>query len=299
MTTFQISGPTSNPETTGTGIAVNTGSAIGACVDDTFTVSGSTGSVPVICGSNDGQHMIVDTDGSKCVTAMFSYGAATNTRSYVIHVLQYHRLNEMGGPADCLQFYTGTTGTVKTFNYVSDTTSTHLQGQDYNVCVRSLADMCVLCWSPTTTGTSATPTTGSFGLNNGASTSAANGAAAGSLSGQGDVKCADDYVVISGGVATAAAANSNTIPTAQATITGGKFCGRRFNSALAGNQADGTICSRVKPFRMTVVTDAAEVATAAAVQMQAVNEGSIAVVNTNDPRGTLGFSLGFTQTACA
>merc|ERR1712083_696878 len=115
-------------------------------------------------------------------------------------------------------------------------------------------------------------TTGSFGLSNGASTDAAANAAA--------------------------AANTATIP-GGAGIIGGKFCGRRFNSALAGNQADGTICSRVKPFMMRVVTNDAEVAAAAAVAMQAMNEGSIAVVNTLDPRGTLGFSLGFAQTACA
>merc|ERR1711997_1042395 len=161
--------------------------------------------------------------------------------------------------------------------------------------------MCVLSWSPTTTGigTAGAVTTGSFGLSNGFSTdAAANAAAAGTLSGQGDVKCADDHVVIPGGLPTAAAANTATIP-GGAGIIGGKFCGRRFNSALAGNQADGTICSRVKPFMMRVVTNDAEVAAAAAVAMQAMNEGSIAVVNTLDPRGTLGFSLGFAQTACA
>merc|ERR1719266_2663390 len=113
----------------------------------------------------------------------------------------------MGGPPGCLQFYTGTTGTVNTFNYVSasETTSTHLQNQDYNVCVRALADMCVLCWAPATIGTAATPTRGSFALSNGASTNAADAAAV--LSGSGSRVCLDDYVVIPQGVTTAAIAN--------------------------------------------------------------------------------------------
>lgn len=297
MTSFTISGPVTNAETTGTGIANTAGSAIGACAEDSFTVSGGTSNVPVICGSNDGQHMIVDTDGSGCVTAMFNYGSGTTARAYTIHVIQYSSSNEMGGPPGCLQFYTGTTGTVKTFNYVTATeaTSTHLQNQDYNVCVRALADMCSLCWLPSTVGTSATPTRGSFALSNGGSTSAANGAAAGVLSGSG-AACADDYVIIPQGVTTAAIANAATIPVR---ANGERFCGRRFNPSVTGVQPDVSICSSSKPFKMAVVTDGGEVATtAAAVQTGATNEGSISAANAADNRGTLGFSLTFTQNAC-
>merc|ERR1712241_261922 len=297
MTSFTISGPVTNTEATGTGITQTDASSIGACAEDSFTVSGGTSNVPVICGSNDGQHMIVDTDGSGCVTAMFNYGSATTARAYTIHVLQYSSSNEMGGPPGCLQFYTGTTGTVKTFNYVTatETTSTHLQNQDYNVCVRALADMCSLCWLPSTVGTSATPTRGSFALSNGGSTSAANGAAAGVLSGSG-AACADDYVIIPQGVTTAAIANSATIPVR---ANGERFCGRRFNPSVTGVQPDVSICSSSKPFKMTVVTDGGELATtAAAVQTGATNEGSISAANAADNRGTLGFSLTFTQNAC-
>merc|ERR1712008_48641 len=77
-----------------------------------FQATGSGGSSPVICGSNDGQHMIVNTDGTACVTAAFSFGSDTTTRNYKIHAIQYDSLNEMGGPAGCLQFFTGATGTL-------------------------------------------------------------------------------------------------------------------------------------------------------------------------------------------
>merc|ERR1712088_955486 len=140
---------------------------------DTFQVTGSGGASPVICGSNDGQHMIVDTDGAMCVTAAFSFGLDTATRNYRIHAIQYDRLNEMGGPAGCLQFFTGATGTVNTFNWKTVTTSTHLANQDYDVCIRRMADRCTICWSPIIKGqTAATTARGTFGLSNGATAAA-------------------------------------------------------------------------------------------------------------------------------
>merc|ERR1712088_86577 len=163
--------------------------AVGQCTVDTFQVSGSGGASPVICGNNDGQHMIVDTDGAACVTAAFSFGLDTATRNYRIHAIQYDRLNEMGGPAGCLQFFTGAMGTVNSFNWATATTSTHLANQDYDVCVRRLTDRCSICWSPITTGTNPAAAAGavaaiaaargSFGLNNGASATIAPAAGTG------------------------------------------------------------------------------------------------------------------------
>jgi len=248
--------------------------------------------------------MIVDTDGTSCVTASFSFGAATTTRSYTIHVIQYERGNEMAGGENCLQFFTGMTGTVKTFNWVDLTpASIHLQGQNYNVCVRRLADQCVICWAPSTIGsnvgaiTAAIGTVGSFGLSNGGSTAAAGTAAAGSLSGAGTAACLEDYVYIPGGVATAAAAIAAAVPT---NAVNDRFCGRRFVSVTAMG-ADAMICTRVRPFKMTVVTNNGEVAAvAAAIAMQLMNEGSVDVAGNPlpAPLGTQGFSLDFTQSAC-
>ena len=67
--------------------------------------------------------MIVDTDGTDCVTALFTFGAGTVMRGYTIHVLQFESTNEMGGPPGCLQFFTGAMGTVSTFNWQTPTTS--------------------------------------------------------------------------------------------------------------------------------------------------------------------------------
>merc|ERR1712141_64914 len=251
LTTFQIAQPglalqAAGVITTGNGLLNTANGAVGACNTDRFTITGSTSSkVPTICGSNDGQHMIVDTDGTSCVTASFSFGAATTTRSYTIHVIQYEKGNEMAGGENCLQFFTGMTGTVKTFNWIDLTpASVHLQNQNYNVCVRRLADQCVICWAPSTIGSNVTTAVGSFGLSNGGSTDAAAGAAAaGSLSGAGTAACLDDYVYIPGGVATAAAAIAAAVPT---NAVNDRFCGRRFVPVTAMG-ADAMICTRVRP----------------------------------------------------
>jgi len=155
LTTFTIAAPVTPDLTGAAASSLLTGGAIGQCAMDTFQVTGSGGSSPVICGSNDGQHLIVDTDGAACVTAAFSFGLDAITRNYRIHAIQYDKLNEMGGPAGCLQFFTGAMGTVNTFNWVAAATSTHLVNQDYNVCVRRMADRCTICWSPIISGANA------------------------------------------------------------------------------------------------------------------------------------------------
>ena len=64
--------------------------------------------------------MIVDTDGTTCVKASFSFGGDAITRQYEVRVLQYGIRNSLGGPPGCLQFHIGTTGTVTTFNWQAD-----------------------------------------------------------------------------------------------------------------------------------------------------------------------------------
>merc|ERR1719333_1073124 len=167
---FMIAGPTEPTALDGTALLTdNMQRAVGQCTGDTF----QAGNSPVICGANDGQHMIVDTDGESCVTALFTFGGGTVNRRYTIHVIQYESTNEMGGPPGCLQFFTGATGLVQTFNWQTATTSVHLASQSYDVCVRKMIGMCVICWAPETTGVhdaiAADSVTGSFGVNNGAS----------------------------------------------------------------------------------------------------------------------------------
>ena len=62
--------------------------------------------------------MILDTDGTMCVKAMFTFSTSGNVqRSYRIHNVQFGGNNDMGGPTGCLQYYTGEMGTVNSFNW--------------------------------------------------------------------------------------------------------------------------------------------------------------------------------------
>jgi len=319
LTTFSIVGPT-------TALAANdgtaaessgTGRSLGHCNTDTFSVANS----PIICGENAGQHMIVDTDGTACVTALFSYGLDSVARAYTIHVIQYGETNEMGGPAGCLQFFTGYTGTVRTFNYgAGGAASTHLANQNYDVCIRPLIDRCVICWSPTTTGVmnadAAKNMLGSFGLNNGDSDDAAPKNAMGTgcpnagRFGMAIPEDSDDHIIIQSGIAPGGGAAPgedvvaggalNNQAVAVDTVGVDKFCGR-FLSAAADDVEDRTVCSRVVPFTLGVRFDGFEAVMAAGVPGEAGKEAkqeTSATAGPTTPLGTTGFSLGFAQIAC-
>jgi len=265
-------------------------SATGACNTDRLTVSGTRGPYPVICGLNTGQHIIVDTDGSKCVKASFSYGASTSaSRQYKIHATQFASSNEMGGPPGCLQFFTGATGTVSSFNWqstaTSRTASTHLQDQNYVACVRQESGKCVICWSPTATGNQAIAT-GSFGLS--VSTIAI------SSTGATGAGCTTDFVTIENGHSSAAIAGSATV-----TLGTDKICGRFFSSA-SGATSDASVCSRSTPFALGVVTNGNEQLSGTQI-LATTNEladGTGSNTMDNAPFGTQGFSLGYAQSDC-
>merc|ERR1719510_1670720 len=102
--------------------------------------------------------MYLDTDGTACVQAVFAYGGDSGTRQYNIHVTQYDRKNDMGGPTGCLQYFTTNTGTFKSFAFpatpdagVSKIGSPHLANQDYSVCIRQNADRCAICYAASIT----------------------------------------------------------------------------------------------------------------------------------------------------
>jgi len=295
--------------------------SIGHCEGDSFVASSGVGSSPMICGTNSGQHMVLDTDGSMCVTAIFNFrSGGAQQRSYRIHVLQFGEFNDMGGPMGCLQYYTEQTGTVNTFNWVGPVgaTSVHLANQHYNVCVRRLVTACRICWSPiqtaATRGDQATTTRGAFGIGNA-------GAADAMAMGAQDAACvksatatSQDFVVILGGNDVGAGSVNGalgaTLVDAMITVAemgSDVFCGRFFTQIAAGamSMQDRSICSRVTPFRLGVHFDDHEAVGLAAgdsvVAMAKDNEASAATVAAgvpNTPLGIQGFSLGFAQLGC-
>merc|ERR1719367_1546596 len=229
--------------------------------------------------------------------AMFTFSTSGNVqRSYRIHNVQFGGNNDMGGPAGCLQYYTGEMGTVNSFNWNGVGAGVHLANQDYDVCIRQRADACRICWAPITTGTfgnAATPR-GSFGVSNGATAmgampmsgvgAACNGAAGAQ---------SNDFVTILGGNPAA----TNIIDNNLAALEGGSdvFCGRYFAAATAAAAADATVCSRVTPFRLGVHFDGHEAVQAVAAGMMPmfgkanVDEASGAAAVNDATLGIFGF----------
>jgi len=315
LTTFDIEGPFTPAldgaagATAGSVATTDANTAIGQCRGDQFVAATGLGSSPIICGTNAGQHMILDTDGTMCVKAMFTFSTSGNVqRSYRIHNVQFGGNNDMGGPAGCLQYYTGEMGTVNSFNWNGVGAGVHLANQHYDVCIRQRADACRICWAPITTGRFAAvvgppafpAAQGSFGVSNGAS------GAATPMSGFGatcDIVPAamatqsSDFVTILGGNAAA----TNIIDAMLGVGEGGNdvFCGRYF-AAGAAAAADATVCSRVTPFRLGVHFDGFEaVAAAGAFVMEHLDEASGKAMANDATLGVFGFSLGFRQMACA
>merc|ERR1712156_336242 len=231
FTTFVIGGPFTLANTAaftavnainGGAIGSQTrGNAVGDCVDDTFVVASTGKASPVICGTNTDQHVVVDTDGEKCVTASFVFGEEIISRQYEIRVLQYDRNNELGGPPGCLQFFLDDRATVSSFNWGSGEPRTHLSSQNYDICVRRSRGKCGICWAVEDND---------FGLSTSPTTNTMNAQA-----GKG-ADCLTDYIVIRNGLAKPTPFVHNTVSIGQS-----KYCGRFLNTDSA-QTTQQTVC---------------------------------------------------------
>jgi len=257
------------------------GPVIGQCLTDTFALSGS----PEICGTNTGEHMIVDSDGMNCVSAMFTIGASTSvSRSWTILATQYRagqEENSMAGPQGCLQYFTTTTGVIKSFNFPTAFTSaikrdaTHLVNQKYDICIRRGFGMCNICYTAISAGTAGIDDQGTYGI--GITSTPTSTPAASNV----DSGCAGDFLLIpNGGLSTL----SNFLLGKPAPTNVQKFCGRFLNTNLAATSGV-TICSQSVPFTVHVNFDGKEVMGGTSADLsEAVN-----------PSGSVGFALLYAQ----
>ena len=160
FTSFQIAGPSTATDTIaetlfGQTVAGGaTASGRGRCDTDQFAVAVAGGtSPPVICGTNDNQHMYIDTP-TDCATLSFHLSATSGTtRQWNIKVTQYLCDYENLAPKGCTQYFFGNEGkgTVESFNYQAGT-SVHLANQNQVVCVRREKNMCRICWAANEAG---------------------------------------------------------------------------------------------------------------------------------------------------
>jgi len=249
FTQFMLTGPFGG--TAGAVADGATAAAVGDCLTDTFRITGPQGGSPVICGTNEGQHMIIDTDGSSCVTVDFGIGGGTATRQWDIMTTQYRCGEEAGGPPGCLQWHMTNAGSFRSFNFprqergaaVSDDV-THLSSQRYSICVRQPTGTTNICYIPCT-NPNADPVVANTQLSFGLSISP-NAAAQAAV---GTTECSQDYIEIIGGTTAANVGNG---------IAGDNslWCGRSFGPAGGeATNAVASVCTSNAPFKVRVNFD--------------------------------------------
>merc|ERR1719350_1677813 len=139
----------------------------GACGVDDFAVSGATGyDPPTICGTNTGYHMYVEFGATSTdtitITNTYRSGGLTTSKTFNILARQISCTATWKAPTDCVQYFTGKSGTVKSYNFGGGQL---LQSQIYANCIRTEAGYCAIQWkessttSPDPFGVGASPTT--------------------------------------------------------------------------------------------------------------------------------------------
>jgi len=288
---------------TAAGLAIAQGQAgmsnsIGSCETDTFMISGATAGSgsPVICGTNTGHHMILDSDGTGCHTITLMMGAGgISPRQWDIDVRQFRCSagpETLAGPPGCLQYFTTQNGRVSDYGYAAlpaapgatpqlGATTTHLARQDYKICFRRFPAQCRICFAPFAptggVGTDTIADQAGFGVGNQAMADRSATMAFQAI----DANCDTDFITIPG--AQAAAQNG-----ADGVVA--RLCGRRLNNNPIAAAASITICTRQTPFMIGVNFGEGEEFDAAAT----MNDQLESFV---PPSGHVGFRLAFAQDA--
>merc|ERR1712018_123737 len=119
-----------------------------AACQDTFEVTldnEAADILPVICGQNNDQHMFVEIGEDRMATLRFEFADIPGMRQFEIKVTQYEcaDVGTLAPPGGCLQYHTGTTGQLTTFNWAPNDAQ-HLQNQNYDICIRQEDGFCCI-----------------------------------------------------------------------------------------------------------------------------------------------------------
>ncbi len=223
-------------------------SSAGQCLTDTFSVTVPGGNAPpVICGTNNNQHLYVDASGMECNDLVFQIGgetvgmAAQVNRQWTIKATQFSCDFDNLAPQGCDQFFFGANmGTVQSFNY-NGGMGRHLANQNQVICVRRERGQCMICWNAMNAI--------DFQVSNNVAGGINDPAKCCSYGSNGITQFGFDCVSIPG-------AEKNTaknIPVAN------QFCGRS-KGLVTGTKAKANkvICSRLEPFQIRFNSDTFE-----------------------------------------
>ena len=90
----------------------------GQCQEDQFTATSDGPAPPVLCGSNTGQHMILEArEDCNTITVTWGTSGTLESRTWNIHISQLSCQDPWAPPQGCLQYFTGTAGEIFSYNY--------------------------------------------------------------------------------------------------------------------------------------------------------------------------------------
>merc|ERR1719273_701551 len=196
---------------------------------------------PPLCGTLTGQHIYVEQGTSATATSLgFTLGSKTTGFTYKIKVSQIECSNLNLPPHDCAQYFTGVSGTFKSFNYPTSM----LALADYGVCFRKERGYCAISYGPNQNAAGLTV----FDLD--------------PSSGTETTQCTSAYVAIPN-LATTTHADNALPAVIDALTTTGIICGDGFTTidTVANTGIHGTAVQTSPPFNIQVRTDSADVST--------------------------------------
>ena len=196
------------------------------CQTAFFSAQSDGPAPPVICGTNTGYHMILEAK-DECNDLTFTWTKST-TRTWTIQVMQIACTAPWKPTEGCLQYFTGTTGYISSYNYLG---GYHLANQQYTNCIRAEQGYCSIAYTAVTTT--------SFQLS--LITPSASPTAIGAV---GD-SCTQDFIIVPGGGQTAGA-----------TTNYDRFCGSLL--VYTAGSTGQTILAQKMPFQVGVNFDSTE-----------------------------------------
>jgi len=270
----------------------------GNCRTDYMQVTGGVANsrkMPTLCGTNTGQHLIY--------TAIPNFPArlsivvdtqVTGTpREWRIRITQYECSSPSAAPEGCLQYFTGISGQVSSFNWKNEDNtndpnySNHLANLDYAACVRRESGYCEVEW---TTATPYDQQVGFLSLSENLPKVSGGGTATLTATNIliGDNDCRGDYLVIPRGWGGTSLNNK--------AFGKDRYCGQALGYCAADScdktssgRALGGVRSGVTPFTLGVVTDRDEAARSGGGGGAAANADSM----------NRGFRLNYRQHPCS
>merc|ERR1712106_147116 len=121
----------------------------GVCSDSLVTAGQTGKQPPTVCGTMTGCHMYTEfgTTTTDTVKLTLTYGSTTTAKTWNLLLRQISCDATWKAPTDCVQYFTGSTGTIQSYNFAGGQL---LQGMYYTNCIRTESGYCGIQYKEST-----------------------------------------------------------------------------------------------------------------------------------------------------